>query len=152
MTPQMKVFVQQNLLDGDFKFLNVFLPIPATSIFTTIEDGEYHTELSKIPKYFPGKDDGYQTEISGFYVFAKHSFYKLSVAVKEQDRGYRFGGYNIEILPNYITTQDTEKLFKPLGKYLEVIEANYTSNTKDLKIDLNSHTVSINSQTFNVIY
>jgi hypothetical protein len=92
MTPQMKVFVQQNLLDGDFKLLHGFLQIPGSSIYTAIENGEYRTELSKIQKNFSANSSGdeFSVELDGFYVFARHSFFRLSVTIKDPDGGYKF--------------------------------------------------------------
>jgi hypothetical protein len=101
---------------------------------------------------FSNNNEDYLTEMDGFYVFAKHSFYKLSLTVKDKNAGYQFGGYGVDILPAFIPIQEASKILSPIGKYLSVLEKNYTSGAKTLKIDLNSHTVSIDSVSFPVTY
>jgi len=56
MSPQMKSFVQDNLINGDFKTIAGFLSISPTSIYTNIENGEYKTEISSVKKSFSDKN------------------------------------------------------------------------------------------------
>ena len=153
MTPQMKTFVQKNLLgDGDFKYLGDFLVVPATSIYATIKDSQYQVDLTDVPLNVSGANDAYLAKISGYYVFAKHAFYKLSFTVNDENGLSRFSGTKIEILPNYLNIQDTKKLLSPLGKYIDMLVANYKPGAKTMKIDLNSHLVSIDSVSLPVTY
>ena len=150
----MKLFVQNSLLNGDFRRIQNFISIPFSSIYTTIENGEYHTELSHIKKSFSSlRGSDYATEIKGFYVFSKNSFYKLSLQAFQQNgekNQYEFGGIAIQIDPAFIPTTEFEQMLRPLGQYLDVIKDHYTDNVQNLKIDLNSHTVSIDSSSFPV--
>jgi hypothetical protein len=74
------------------------------------------------------------------------------VTIKDPDGGYKFWGYGIDISPAFIPIQDTKKVLEPLGEYLSVLSNHYVSGAKNLKIDLNSRTVSIDSQSFPVTY
>ncbi len=154
MTPQMKSFVQDNLINGDFKTIAGFFPIPPASIYTNIENGEYKTEISSIKKSFSNKNgESWYAEFEGAYSFASHSFVSLRFSVlNDQTEWYDLGWYKVDIYPQTINIRDLEQTLSPLMNYISVLRSHYSFGAKNLKIDLNSKKVYIDSQSFDVIY
>ncbi len=85
MTPEMQIFIQNELVEKDFKNIVAFLPISFNNIYATIQNGNYAIDLSAIKKTFQGKDNAYPVELSGKYVFDRHAFYKLNFQLHEPD-------------------------------------------------------------------
>jgi len=48
MTPEMQVFVQQNLIEGDFKRISSLFPIGFKNVYAEISSGKYQITLSNI--------------------------------------------------------------------------------------------------------
>lgn len=82
-TPEIQLFIQKELLDKDFKNIENFLPIKFKNINASIKDGNYIIELSGIEKTFMGNTN-YSLELSGKYIFNRHSFSRLTFKVKKE--------------------------------------------------------------------
>lgn len=83
-TPEMQLFIQQELLDKDFKNIVDFLPIHFSNVYAYIQDGARIVELSKINKGFTGNEKNYSVELSGNYVITRHLFSRLSFTVRAE--------------------------------------------------------------------
>ena len=85
MTPEMQLFIKQELLDKDFKNIIDFLPIRFSNVYAYIQDGARIVELSKINKGFSGIEKSHTVELSGNYVITRHLFSRLTFLVKGED-------------------------------------------------------------------
>lgn len=136
-TPEMQLFIQQELLDKDFKNIVDFLPIHFSNVYAYVQDGARIVELSKINKGFTGNEKNYSVELSGNYVITRHLFSRLSFTVRaEWDiKWYEFNGIPIQIFPIRISFLELPIFLKNLGYYIDTIKKSYT-NQQSLIIDL----------------
>lgn len=136
-TPEIQLFIQKELLDKDFKNIETFLAIRFKNIDVSIGSGSYIIDLLGIEKTFAGNNSSYSTELSGKYIFNRHSFSRLTLKVKKEgDTGwYEWNGIPIEILPARISLLSLPESLKDLGYYIDTIRASY-QNQKSIIIDL----------------
>ncbi|EKD30440.1 MAG: hypothetical protein ACD_78C00060G0001, partial [uncultured bacterium (gcode 4)] len=149
MTPEMQIFIQNELVEKDFKNIVAFLPISFNNIYATIQNGNYAIDLSAIKKTFQGKDNAYPVELSGKYVFDRHAFYKLNFQLHEPDwqDGYDLGGTRVEILPPRILLMSLEDTIKDLGRYIDTIKKEYQGQ-QSIIIDCSRKIVSLDNKEY----
>ncbi len=153
MSAEMKNFVQKELLEKDFRNLDNFLIIWFKNIFAQIINWEYDITFENVFKNFNWKVRSYNTEISWKYIFKDHSFFNLILKVKREDNNYYdFNWAQIEIIPPLIFVKNTENLMENIGYYIDTLKLNYKWNSDNIKFDLNSKKIFINSESFNVNY
>ena len=151
-TPEIQLFIQKELLDKDFKNIESFLPIGFKNINASIKDGERIINLTNVNKTFAG-NNSFATELSGKYIFNRHSFSRLLFKVKK-DVGipwYEFNEISIEILPARISLLSLPDNLKDLGYYIEKIKSSYT-NQKSIVIDLTGKKVILDQVPFTPIF
>lgn len=135
-TPEIQLFIQKELLDKDFKNIENFLPIKFKNIDASISEWVYVIKLSDINKAFMGENNNYPIELSGKYIFNRHSFSRLTFKVKKEEGvWYGFGGTPIEILPARMSLLSLPESLKDLGYYIDSIKSSY-SNQQSIIIDL----------------
>lgn len=136
-TPEIQLFIQKELLDKDFKNIESFLPIKFKNIDASISEWVYVIKLSDINKAFMGENNNYPLELSGKYIFNRHSFSRLTFKVKRDGEvwQYEFGGTPVEILPARISLLSLPEILKNLGYYIDSIGSSY-SNQQSIIIDL----------------
>lgn len=83
-TPEIQLFIQKELLDKDFKNIETFLAIRFKNIDASIGSGSYIIELHSIGKTFAGNNSSFSVELSGKYIFNRHSFSRLTLKVKKE--------------------------------------------------------------------
>ncbi|MDD2565991.1 MAG: hypothetical protein PHZ26_03545 [Candidatus Gracilibacteria bacterium] len=146
------IFKQNQLLDGDFTYVNSFIKIPFNSINVTIENGKYVILINKVNKTFSAESSSFNSELSMSYIFNEHSFQNVSIKLLQDDptNGYEIDGKSISIAPEKISHKEFTKKLKNLGYYLNAIRQNYKPTDNNLKIDLNLSKVFIDSRGINV--
>jgi hypothetical protein len=84
VTPEIQLFIQNELINKDFKNIKYFLPIEFKNTHVSIDSGNYIISLSGIEKSFMGEVDSYLAVINSNYLFNRHSFSKLSLNIKKE--------------------------------------------------------------------
>lgn len=148
-TPEIQLFIQQELLDKDFKNIKDFLPIEFKNINASIQGGERLIELSDINKTFSGDNNSYSTELSGKYIFNRHSFSRLVFKIKKEgeDGTYELNGTAVEILPARLSLLSLPDSLKDLGYYIDMIKSSY-KNQQSIVIDLTGKKVVLDGVPF----
>jgi hypothetical protein len=148
-TPEIRLFIQKELLEKDFKNIEDFLSITYKNINASISEGSYIIKLSDIEKIFLGNGNNYFIELSGSYIFNRHSFSRLTFTVKNDrnDSVYEFNNTAIEILPARISIFSFAESLKDLGYYIDAIKFSYT-NQKSIIIDLTGKKVFLDNVPF----
>lgn len=148
--PEIRLFIQKELIEKDFKNIANFLPISYKNIDASISDGSYVIKLSNIEKTFIGNTNTtYFMELNGSYIFNRHSFSRLSFTVKTDQNNlfYEFNNTPVEILPARISLFSLEENLKNLGYYIDAIKLAYT-NQKSIVIDLTGGKVFLDNVPF----
>ncbi|MDD5377168.1 MAG: hypothetical protein PHH16_03560 [Candidatus Gracilibacteria bacterium] len=148
-SPEIQLFIQKELLDKDFKNIADFLPIGFKNINASISEGNYVIELNDINKAFAGGGNTYSVELSGKYIFNRHSFSKLSLKIKNGSvaGSYELGGTPIEIFPARISLLSLPDALKDMGYYLDAIQSSY-SNQQSIIVDLTGKKVLLDNVPF----
>ncbi|MCK9272651.1 hypothetical protein M0P65_03835 [Candidatus Gracilibacteria bacterium] len=150
-----KLFIQRELIDKDFKYIYDFLPIKFNNIKVSIENGNYLINVIDAEKSFNSKNTYYSSLFSSDYNIKTHSFTDITLKVKDENSvgdniTYKFDALDISIVPNSIEVRSLSSKLKDIGYYIDTISQNYNNLAQILKIDLNLKKVFIDSQSFNV--
>ena len=152
MTPDMLVFVEEELLSGDFKIIENTVRIPIQNVFAEIINGKYDITLTDVEFRSRGKDTTYSLSCSMKYVrtVETRAFTDLQCRVYEDDknRGFRFEGTSFPIIPGSIPLTEFSGKMEELGKYIEQIRLNTGTNYDAVFIDFTSKSVTIRGNTF----
>ena len=81
-SPEIRLFIQKELLEKDFKNIKDFLSIDFKNITASINDGNYIIALKNLNKTFIGNSTNYLVDLKSDYIFNRHSFSRLSFRVK----------------------------------------------------------------------
>ncbi|EKD29234.1 MAG: hypothetical protein ACD_78C00467G0001 [uncultured bacterium (gcode 4)] len=148
-TPEIQLFIQKELLDKDFKNIESFLPIKFKNISASIKDGNYIIELNDIDKTFVWNNNSYSLELSGKYIFNRHSFSRLTFQVKKDAEiwWYEFNNIPIEILPARMSLLSLPESLKNLGYYIDTIQSSYR-NQQSIIIDVTGRKVLLDNIPF----
>lgn len=114
------VFVEQNLIQKDFKNVVRAFPISIANIEAKIAGGTWDIDLSGIRKPMSGEGNSFVLEFKGKYLFDQHSFYKMSAKVLDSSNlTPDFGGAEIQIFPRAISLAEIESRSGELYEYVE---------------------------------
>lgn len=153
-TPEIQLFIQQELLDKDFKNINTFLPIGFKDIQASINsEWDYVIELSNIAKTFAWSNSSHSIQLDGKYLFKRHSFSRLKFKIKKENdaESYELDGTTVEILPARIALLGIPETLKDLGYYIDTIKSSYT-NQQSIIIDLTGKRVLLDNTPFVTIF
>ena len=150
-----KLFIQRELIDKDFKYIYDFLPIKFNNIKVSIENWNYLINVIDAEKSFNSKNTYYSSLFSSDYNIKTHSFTDITLKVKDENSvwdniTYKFDALDISIVPNSIEVRSLSSKLKDIWYYIDTISQNYNNLAQILKIDLNLKKVFIDSQSFNV--
>jgi hypothetical protein len=134
---EIAIFIQNKLLDGDFKNTEKFLPIGFRDIKVSVIEWTYLIELHNLKKSFKGENDTYFLEIESKYIFNRHTFSRLTFRVKKEGdkEWFDFNDTVIELLPARLSIFTFQDSVKDLGYYIDTIKSSYT-NQKSIIVDL----------------
>ncbi len=114
------VFVEQNLIQKDFKNVVRGFPISIANIEAKIAGGTWDIDLSGIRKPMSGEGSSFVLEFKGKYLFDQHSFYKITAkALDSSSLTPDFGGAEIQIFPRAIPLAEIESRADELYEYVE---------------------------------
>lgn len=150
-----KLFIQKELIDKDFKYISNFLPIKFNNIKVSIEGWNYIINIAWVEKSFNSLNTYYPTLFSSSYNIKSHSFTNISLKIKDESStgdsiSYKFDSLDISIIPANIEVRSLSSKLKDLWFYIDTISNNYNGSAQILKIDLNLKKVFIDSVGFNV--
>lgn len=150
-----KLFIQKELIDKDFKYISNFLPIKFNNIKVSIEGWNYIINITWVEKSFNSLNTYFSTLFSSSYNIKTHSFENITIKVKDEnstgtDISYKFDSLDISIVPSSIEVRNLSSKLKDLWFYIDTISNNYNGSAQNLKIDLNLKKVFIDSVGFNV--
>ncbi len=116
------VFVQQNLIQKDFRNVVSGFPISIANIDAKIADRTWDITLSGIRKNVSGGGIPIIFEFKGKYLFDQHAFYRMSAKVLDPTTlAPQFGGAEIQLYPRSIKLEDIEARSDELYDYVEVL-------------------------------
>ncbi|MDD2487556.1 MAG: hypothetical protein PHS92_04250 [Candidatus Gracilibacteria bacterium] len=151
MPIEIKLFIQNELISKDFKFINNALNIRFQNITAKTQNGEYIIYIKDIKNSFETNKSANNSEISSSYIFKEHMFSDMMIKVRTtDDKSFEFNGDSVSILPEKIYVKDLETKIKDIGYYLDTLKYYYRPGSSNLKIDLNLQKVFIDSEGFNV--
>ncbi len=124
MDPATLVFVEQNLIQKDFKNVVKGFPISIANIDAKISDKTWDINLSGIRKSVVGSGPTYVLEFSGKYLFEQHAFYRMSVkSLDSTTFAPQYGGASIQILPRNIPLSEIEKRTDSLHAFFTTLNS-----------------------------
>lgn len=124
MDPATLVFVQQNLIQKDFKNVVSSFPISIANIEAKISDKTWDINLSGIRKTVNGQGGSYVLEFSGKYLFDQHSFYRMSVkSLDASSFTPLYGGASIQIMPRSVPLSEIGKRADSLYDYFQKLNS-----------------------------
>lgn len=150
MTQEMKIFVDRELIQKDFKNVASIFPATLSNIYAEVKDGEYDITINRVPSRISKGELSEAIEFSGKYLFSQsvHAFYRLSLQVNSDSGGREFGGVTIALTPSRIDLTNFEKLSGELPKYIKVLrDKNYSGNEK-ATFDLSRQVVIIGANEY----
>jgi len=146
----MKVFVDRELIQKDFKNVVSVFPATLSNIYAEVKDGEYDITINRVKSRITSGELSETIEFSGKYLFSQsvHAFYRLSLQVDNEEGGREFGGVTITVSPSRIDLANFEKLSGELPKYVKVLrDRNYSGNEK-ATFDLSRQVVIIGTNEY----
>jgi hypothetical protein len=145
LTPQMKLFVQSELIEKDFLLVKDTLTIPLSRVDARIENGLYDIRLRGIESTIPDRDRTFVLKIDSEYLFSKeiHAFKGIEFTVKNEQGTVILGWSTIQILPLQIPTQEFARRWGELAPYLVKISSQITTKSNVI-LDLDARTITIN--------
>ena len=148
LSPQMKLFVQSELIEKDFFLLKDILVIPISRVNAQIEGGEYKIQLRNVESSLMANSRTFVIRINSGYLFSKdiHAFSDIEFTVKNEQGIDYFGGSTITLLPQQIPTQEFAKRWAELSPYLARM-TNLVNTKSTISIDLDARTLTINGET-----
>jgi hypothetical protein len=147
LTPQMKLFVQSELIEKDFLLLKDTLTIPISRVNVQIEGGEYKIQLRNIESSLIDSGHTFIMQINSGYLFSKdiHAFSDIEFTVKNEQGIDYFAGSSITLLPQQIPNQEFIKRWAELTPYLTRL-TNLVNIKSTISIDLDTRTLTINGE------
>jgi hypothetical protein len=147
LTPQMKLFVQSELIEKDFFLLKDILTIPISRVNAQIEEGEYKIQLRNIESSLLDGSRTFIIQMNSGYLFSKdtHAFSNIEFTVKNEQGIDYFAGSTITLLPQQIPNQEFAKRWTELTPYL-VRLTNLVNTKSAISIDLNARILTINGE------
>jgi hypothetical protein len=151
LTPQMKLFVQSELIEKDFFLLKDVLTVPITRVNAQIEGGEYKIQLRNVTSSVSSNNRSFAIQINSDYLFSKdiHAFSNIEFTVKNEQGIDYFGGSTITLLPRQIPTQEFAKRWAELPSYLARM-TNLVNTKSTISIDLDARVLTINGESISL--
>ncbi|EKE28705.1 MAG: hypothetical protein ACD_3C00026G0006 [uncultured bacterium (gcode 4)] len=148
------LFKQNKLIDWDFTFIKKFINIPFSSINVKIINEEYVIDILNADKSFNWESLTFGTKLNSSYNFASKTFENITFLLLKENRvaedPYELWGNEVSIVPSRIWLKEFSQKLSDLGKYIEILKANYVPWAINMKVDLNSSKVYIDSKSFPV--
>ncbi|MDQ1343850.1 MAG: hypothetical protein QG650_570 [Patescibacteria group bacterium] len=130
MDTETLIFVEQNLIQKDFRNIVDTFPINIANIDAKITDRTWNINLSGIRKNISGKGPTYALEFSGKYLFDQHAFYRMNVKLLDPTTLQpQLGGVSIQILPRSIPLKEIDKRTDELYDYVTQLVSLFASKT-----------------------
>jgi hypothetical protein len=147
MSPEMKRFVNFELIKKDFTYIEDVLPLGISNIHAKVENGAYVIKIYDAKMTAPSKTLSYNLKISSDYIYNSttnaFSNMRATIYVNSGPKDPTFGWTQVRILPELIAVDVFSEKVTKMADLINLINTHYQEGSKNIVIDLDSNRIEI---------